>query len=609
MPAKDRIPDRLGPYRLLERIGEGGMGVVCLARDHERRLVAIKVLHSRVAEELTARRRLAREVEAMRRVRSPFVAEVIDADVTGRFPYIVTRYVPGQTLEQLVREQGPLPPRGLERLARGLAEALVAVHAAGVVHRDLKPGNVMMADGDPVVIDFGIAHTGDATRLTQTGMFMGTPGYLAPEVIEGRPSSEASDIHSWGATVAFAATGRPPFGGGSFETVFFRIMQGRADIDGIPGPLYGLVSAALSHDPRNRPPAAWLHAQSALLDLAAAEPVMNGAAAGAAGAAYGAAYAPGGAAYGARAAGLEPGGLHPGGIGPGALERGSTRRLAEPIRPDEFADLLPPVRYAPAPGAALSGAAQAGPAAAPYGAAAAYPAAGRDTGVIPPGDAGAAASQRRADGSQRARPNRLLGLAVMVIAVSMSVLLPIAGMLSSLAAITLLRAADRAQSALTVRRSVRGASATDVLVGVVTAPWAVARSLLTLVLLAPVALAVAAAVAIVTLVMVRPNPAPLAGAYAAGAVVAFYGIGPGSGGPRRQVNRMAGAVARTRASSAVAAFVIFSLAAAAVVAATTEPPLYWPMISGLLPHLPHLSNLLHLPSVNLPHVNIGKPFG
>ncbi|HYZ56645.1 MAG TPA: hypothetical protein VE733_24540, partial [Streptosporangiaceae bacterium] len=314
-------------------------------------------------------------------------------------------------------------------------------------------------------------------------------------------------------------------------------------------------------------------------------------------------YAPGGAAYGARVAGLEPGGLAPGGIDPGTLERGSTRRLAEPIRPDEFADLLPPVRYAPAPGAA-----QAGPAAG-------YTAAGRasgggDTGIIPPaGDARAAASQRRADGSPRARPNRLLGLAVMVIAVSMSVLLPIAGMLSSLAAITLLRAADRTQSALTVRRSVRGASAADVLVGVVTAPWAVARSLLTLVLLAPVALAIAAVVAIVTLVMVRANPLPLAGAYAAGAVVAFYGIGPGSGGPRRQVNRMASAVARTRASSAVAALVMYSLAAAAVVAAASEPPLYWPTISGLLPHLPHLNNLLHLPSVNLPHVNIGRPFG
>src|SRR5579875_1126972 len=260
MASQDRIPEKLGPYRLQDRLGEGGMGAVYL--DRERRPVAIKVLHSRVAAEPTARRRLAREVEAMRRVRSPYVAEVLDADVTGKLPYIVTRYVPGYTLDHLVRQQGPLAPRSLEKLARGLAEALVAVHAAGVVHRDLKPGNVMISDGRPIVIDFGIAHTGDSTRLTQTGMFMGTPGYLAPEVIEGQPSSEASDIHSWGATLAFAATGRPPFGTGTFENVFYRIIQGHADIDGVPAPLAQLVAASLSRDPRRRPTASWLSQQS-----------------------------------------------------------------------------------------------------------------------------------------------------------------------------------------------------------------------------------------------------------------------------------------------------------------------------------------------------------
>src|SRR5579875_581035 len=278
MPSLDRIPGRLGPYRLLERIGEGGMGVVHLASDRRGRLVAIKVLHPRGMEEPNARRRLAREVETMRRVRSPFVAEVIDADVTGKHPYIVTRYVAGRTLDSVVRRDGPLPPRALERLASGLAQALAAVHAAGVVHRDLKPGNVMLADGNPVVIDFGIAHTQGATRLTQTGMFMGTPGYLAPEVIEGQPSSEASDVHSWGATVAYAATGRPPFGTGSFESVFFRIVQGNADLDGMPGPLVPVVLAALSKDPRARPSAAWLCAQSAALDLCSARPPAHAAA-------------------------------------------------------------------------------------------------------------------------------------------------------------------------------------------------------------------------------------------------------------------------------------------------------------------------------------------
>ena len=148
----------------------------------------------------------------------------------------------------------------------------MAIHAAGVVHRDLKPGNVMLAETGPVVIDFGIAHAVDATRLTQTGMVMGTPGYLAPEVIEGQPSAEASDVHSWGATLAFAATGRSPYGGGSFETIFYRIVSGRADLSGVPGWLADLVAAALAKDPARRPSAASLLAHSRSL-AGAASPV------------------------------------------------------------------------------------------------------------------------------------------------------------------------------------------------------------------------------------------------------------------------------------------------------------------------------------------------
>ena len=233
------------------------MGVVHLARDPQGSLVAIKVLRADATENVNARLRLAREVETMRRVRSPFVAEVLDADVTGEFPYIVTRYVPGPTLDAMVRSRGPLSGPGLRLLAYGTAEALIAIHAAGVVHRDLKPGNVMLTDNRPVVIDFGIAQTPDATRLTQAGLVMGTPGYLAPEVIEGRPSSAASDVHSWGATMAYAATGRAPFGGGgdSFQSVFYRIISGQADLSGVPGPLVPLLSAALDSDPARRPPA------------------------------------------------------------------------------------------------------------------------------------------------------------------------------------------------------------------------------------------------------------------------------------------------------------------------------------------------------------------
>src|SRR5262249_14211420 len=222
MNDQDLIPDRLGDYRLLDRIGEGGMGVVFLARDRGHRTVALKVLRSSVAGDPTARRRLAREVETMRRGRPPHLAEGIDAHPPRGLPSIATTVVPRRAPRDVGAPRGPLRRPALASLACGLAEALVAVHAAGVVHRDVKPGNVMLVQGTPVVIDFGIAQGPDATRLTMTGMFMGTPGYLAPEVIEGQPSTEASDVHAWGATVAFAATGRPPFGTGPYEGIFYR---------------------------------------------------------------------------------------------------------------------------------------------------------------------------------------------------------------------------------------------------------------------------------------------------------------------------------------------------------------------------------------------------
>ncbi|MBO0773381.1 MAG: serine/threonine protein kinase, partial [Actinobacteria bacterium] len=268
MTADGEMPGKLGPYRVLDRIGEGGMGVVYLARDRDHRAVAIKVLRSGVAEDPNSRRRLGREVETMRLVRSPHVAEVIDADLDGKVPYIVTRYVPGRTLDEVVAEGGALRGAQLALLAQGLAGALTAVHAAGVVHRDLKPSNVMILNGSPVVIDFGIAQVPGTSKLTLTGTFMGTPGYLSPEVIEGRPSSEASDVHAWGATVAFAATGRPPFGTGNYESIFYRITSGQADLAGVPPALLPLLAAALARDPAHRPSAIQLSAQAAVLEPA-----------------------------------------------------------------------------------------------------------------------------------------------------------------------------------------------------------------------------------------------------------------------------------------------------------------------------------------------------
>lgn len=250
--------DRLGPYRLLRRLGEGGMGVVHLAVDPQGREVAVKVLRAEVTGDDVARRRLAREVETMRRVRSEHIAEVIDADVTGHRPYIVTRYVPGRPLDDLVKEEGPLDLPAVLRVAKGVASALAAVHAVGVIHRDLKPGNVLIMDGEPVLIDFGIAQAVDATRLTQTGMFIGTPGYLAPEIIEGQEAGPEVDVHAWAGTMLFACTGEPPFGKGTLEMVFYNITAGKANVDAAPPPLRPLLRDAFQRDPAKRPTAAEL---------------------------------------------------------------------------------------------------------------------------------------------------------------------------------------------------------------------------------------------------------------------------------------------------------------------------------------------------------------
>ncbi|MCT9931358.1 protein kinase [Planotetraspora sp. A-T 1434] len=247
--------DRLGPYRLLRRLGEGGMGVVHLALDPHGRQVAVKVLRSEVTGDDVARRRLSREVETMRRVRSPHIAEVVDADVTGQRPYIVTRYVPGRPLDEIIKQDGPFSVDALLKVANGVAQALAAVHAAGVIHRDLKPGNVLMLDGQPVLIDFGIAQAVDATRLTQTGMFIGTPGYLAPEIIEGHEAGPEVDVHAWAGTLLFAATGQPPFGKGTLEMIFFAITSGKANVDAAPALLQPVLRAAFHRDPARRPTA------------------------------------------------------------------------------------------------------------------------------------------------------------------------------------------------------------------------------------------------------------------------------------------------------------------------------------------------------------------
>ena len=249
---------RVGPYTLYERLGRGGMGEVYLARDRRGRPVAVKLLRSLIEDDPAARLRLDREVRALRRVESPYVARVLDADLSGDRPYLVMDYIQGDNLLDTVRRGGPLDGAKLLELAHGLAAALATIHAAGVVHRDLKPANVLMGAEGPVLIDFGIAHVMDATRVTDTGAFLGTPGYAAPEVFAGEPVGEPADLHAWGATVAFAATGRPTFGRGTAEAQMYAILNGHADLAGVPAALLPHIRAALHREPAKRPTAALL---------------------------------------------------------------------------------------------------------------------------------------------------------------------------------------------------------------------------------------------------------------------------------------------------------------------------------------------------------------
>ncbi|MEV2273661.1 serine/threonine-protein kinase [Nonomuraea africana] len=248
---------KVGPYTLLERLGRGGMGEVYLASTRRGERVALKVLHDLI-EDSASRIRLEREVRALRRVESPYVAQVIDADLDCVRPYLVMEHIEGDTLLDRVRRSGPLTGADLVQLAQGVAAALAIVHAAGVIHRDLKPANILMGAEGPVLIDFGIAQVIDATRLTMTGTFLGTPGYAAPELFADEHVAEPADVHAWAATVAFAATGRPTFGRGTVEAQMYAVLNGQADLKGVPAGLLPLVRAALNREPGKRPTAALL---------------------------------------------------------------------------------------------------------------------------------------------------------------------------------------------------------------------------------------------------------------------------------------------------------------------------------------------------------------
>ncbi|MCU1469005.1 MAG: serine/threonine protein kinase [Glaciihabitans sp.] len=557
--------DQVGQYRLLDVLGEGGMGVVHLGVDPQGRKVAVKVLKPAVAGDATALRRLAREVDTMRRVHSPHVAEILDADVTAERPYIVTQYVPGRTLEQIVLEDaGPLRRRPLQRLAVGLAAALTAIHGAGVIHRDLKPGNVMFLDGEPVLIDFGIAQVVDSSRLTATGMVVGTPGYLAPEIIEGEEAAATADVHSWAGTLVFAATGRPPFGTGTFESIFYKIMQGTPDLDGVPQPLLPIVRAAMARHPAERPTAAKLAELCRLIDLNPTlvdQPRVEQALP---------MYSPQPSAPMAA-----PGRARPHTV--------PIRPEPVPAQPRDFKGLLPPAAPPPAPG--------------PYPPAA-YPA--YNPPQTRPGEVDPRARRQPPPGRPqpygRQRPDapkppappkpygwyRLVSLMLLAIAAAFGLQLPIMTLMVVAVVVFVLRVGDRAGQSLTSKRARTGPRSGDVAGAVLKSPLGVPRALLSSLWIVPLGL-LAGAVVLIFLMATRPDMgAAQAVAYSALAIIMLQCLGPGSRAPRRQLARVWGALLPRREIAMVVALGLglFALLVFALAGGQTPDTRPFPALSG-----------------------------
>ena len=241
-------------YRLEARLGSGGMGVVHLARSTSGLQLAVKVVHAEFAEDPEFRARFRQEVAAARRVSGAFTAPVVDADPDAERPWMATLYIPGPTLAEHVKRNGPLAADEVRRLAAGLAEALRDIHRVGVVHRDLKPSNVLLAADGPKVIDFGISRPSDSELRTETGKLIGTPPFMAPEQFQRpREVGPAADVFALGSVLVHAATGRGPFDSESPYIVAYQVVHDEADLAGVPDELLPLIERCLAKDPADRP--------------------------------------------------------------------------------------------------------------------------------------------------------------------------------------------------------------------------------------------------------------------------------------------------------------------------------------------------------------------
>lgn len=275
-PLRPGDPERVGDYEVLGLLGEGGQGTVLLGRSPSGQRVAIKLLRAEFSHDPDARKRFLRESEVMQRVAPFCTVRVLDAGVlAGQQPYIVSEYVEGESLEDLVRRDGPRTGSGLSRLAVATLTALSAIHRAGIVHQDFKPSNVLMGPEGPVVIDFGIARMLDASGTVS--QVIGTPSFMSPEQVEGRGIGPASDMFSWAATMVFAATGRLVFHGDTIPAILHNVIHAEPDLTGVPDPLRIFVSDCLAKDPRQRPSAKKvLSAITGEIPVLAREPVNPG---------------------------------------------------------------------------------------------------------------------------------------------------------------------------------------------------------------------------------------------------------------------------------------------------------------------------------------------